>query len=254
MSKIPPTYEEFLHRREIPRSLPCPNLPPNDVTRITRMVFVSPTTLTRVGLCWVFGNRARDYDLIVEKFCDGWFPLILLSGGIGREYYESGKMKTLAAMGREELEFRGIPRDAILTEENAASTLEEVKFGRTVLISRGFMPASILYASAAHHMGRCLLTLRNYFPTARLLNMPFRTEHDGVEVKPETWHRYPAIRDRVYTEYVRIRTYAERGDIANPRFSDLAPLPTDLPSVDFFQKSKTVFSPHRTFRDYLFCR
>jgi hypothetical protein len=74
----------------------------------------------------------------------------------------------------------------------------------------------LTFAAKAHHSGRCYLTLRRFLPRTMLFAYTFPAEHGGVLLDASTWHTEPVARARIYGEYLRIRLYAARGDIAAP--------------------------------------
>jgi hypothetical protein len=94
------------------------------------------------------------------------------------------------------------------------NTKEDVEFSLAMLAESGIVPQSLTFASKAHHSGRCFLTLKKYFPTIPLKAITCHATYQGVTIRPHDWWRHPISTRRVYGEYLRIRLYAQRGDIA----------------------------------------
>ena len=92
--------------------------------------------------------------------------------------------------------------------------MEDVLLGKRVLDDLGIRPSSILFACKSHHSGRCLRTLRQYWPKVKLSVLTFDATYDGYVVSKDTWYENPISRSRVYGEYLRTQAYAELGQIA----------------------------------------
>lgn len=65
------------------------------------------------------------------------------------------------------------------------------------------------------HSGRCYLTLKKYFPDAKLTAWTYFYE-DLEGIGPDNWMHDPKAIKKVYAEYQRILTYSQRGDIERP--------------------------------------
>ena len=116
---------------------------------------------------------------------------------------------------RDELIARGVPSDLILVQDRSTNTLEDVAFSLDVLEQHNISPESIAFLCKAHHSGRCLRTLRKFFPSQTLSPVTYLAKYDGVEVSKEDWYQHKVSRGRVYGEYLRIIEYTRRADIAD---------------------------------------
>ena len=116
---------------------------------------------------------------------------------------------------RDELIARGVPSDLILVQDKSTNTLEDVAFSLVVLKDHNISPESIAFLCKAHHSGRCLRTLRKFFPSQRLSPITYLAEYDGVKVSKTDWYQHEVSRGRVYGEYLRTIEYSKRGDIAH---------------------------------------
>ena len=163
-----------------------------------------------------FGTSSIDSEILDAMACDylqGRFSRVLVTGLSGRLYYETGK--PVARIMRDELIARGVPSDVILVQDRSTNTLEDVAFSLDVLEQHDISPESIVFLCKAHHSGRCLRTLRKFFPSQTLSPVTYVAVYDGVKISREDWYRHAVSRGRVYGEYLRIIKYTERGDIAH---------------------------------------
>ena len=207
--------EKFLKNRSIPREVAVEDLSQEEIKHITQTVFVTPD-YQPADLLFVFGTSTIDSDTLESVACDcqqGRFPKIIVTGLSGRLYSETGK--PVAHIMRDELIARGVPSDLILVQDRSTNTLEDVAFSLDVLEKHSISPESIAFLCKAHHSGRCLRTLRKFFPSQTLLPVTYLAEYEGVKVSKADWYQHEVSRGRVYGEYLRIIEYTRRGDIAN---------------------------------------
>ena len=201
--------------RPIPREVAVEDLSPEEIKHITQTVFAVSESQA-VELLFIYGTSSIDSEILDAVACDylqGRFPKILVTGLSGRLYYETGQ--PLASIMRDALIGRGVPSNAILVQGRSTNTLEDVTFSLDVLEQHNISPESIAFLCKAHHSGRCLRTLRKFFPFQTLLPITYVAEYDGVKVSKEDWYQHEISRGRVYGEYMRIIKYTERGDIAH---------------------------------------
>ena len=192
------------------------DLSPEEIEHITQTVFVVSESSQPNDLLFIFGTSTIDGEVLESVARDhqkGQFLKALVTGLSGRLYYETGK--PLASIMRDELIARGVPSDVILVQDRSTNTLEDVAFSLDVLEEHDVSPESIAFLCKAHHSGRCLRTLRRFFPSQTLSPVPYVAEYDGVQISREDWYKHEASRGRVYGEYLRIIKYSRRGDIAH---------------------------------------
>ena len=215
MAQFPDNYEDDLKNRSIPREVAVEDLSPEEIEHITQTVFAASEFLT-VDLLFIFGTSSIDSEILdaVARDClQGRFPKVLVTGLSGRLYYETGR--PLALIMRDALIERGVPSDVILVQDRSTNTLEDVAFSLDVLEQHDISPESIAFLCKAHHSGRCLRTLRKFFPFQTLSPVTYVAEYDGVKIAREDWYQHEGSRGRVYGEYLRIIEYTRRGDIAH---------------------------------------
>ncbi len=215
MAQLPDNYESYLKDRPIPREVAVDDLSPEEIERITQTVFVAPESQP-VDLLFIFGTSTIDNGIlesVARDYQKGRFPRVLVTGLSGRLYSETGK--PVAHIMRDELIARGVPSDLILVQDRSTNTLEDVAFSLDALEKQSISPESIAFLCKAHHSGRCLRTLRKFFPSQTLSPVTYLAEYEGVKISKQDWYQHEGSRGRVYGEYLRIIEYTRRGDIAH---------------------------------------
>ena len=215
MAQFPNNYDVDFKSRSIPREVAVEDLSPEEIEHITQTVFVAPESQP-ADLLFIFGTSTIDsaaLESVARDYQKGRFPKVLVTGLSGRLYSETGK--PVAHIMRDELIARGVPSEVILVQDRSTNTLEDVAFSLDVLEKHSISPNSIAFLCKAHHSGRCLRTLRKFFPSHTLSPITYLAEYDGVKVSKADWYQHEVSRGRVYGEYLRIIEYTKRGDIAH---------------------------------------
>ena len=215
MVQFPHNYENDLKSRSIPREVTMGDLSPEEIEGVTQTVFVTSEPQP-ADLLFIFGTSTIDGEVLesVAHDCQRrHFPKVMVTGLSGRLYSETGK--PVARIMRDELIARGVPSDLILVQDKSTNTLEDVAFSLDVLEKHSISPESIAFLCKAHHSGRCLRTLRRFFPYQTLSPITYLAEYEGVKVSKADWYQHEVSRGRVYGEYLRIIEYTKRGDIAD---------------------------------------
>lgn len=114
-----------------------------------------------VGL--VFGNRVERngvpsrrlqarLDRALELSRQGYFPAVIVSGGLGKEGYDE------AVVMRAYLVARGIPQDRVIADSNGFTTLATARNAKKILDERHWQ--SVLLVTQYFHVPRARWTLR----------------------------------------------------------------------------------------------
>ena len=215
MAQFRHNYENDLKNRSIPREVAVEGLSPEEIEHITQTVFVTSEPQP-ADLLFIFGTSTIDsevLELVAHDCQQGRFSKMLVTGLSGRLYDETGK--PVARIMRDELIARGVPLEVIHVQDRSTNTLEDVAFSLDVLEQHSISPESIAFLCKVHHSGRCLRTLRKFFPSQTLSPVTYLAEYEGVKISKEDWYQHEVSRGRVYGEYLRIIEYTRRGDIAH---------------------------------------
>ena len=205
-----------LKNLSIPREVAVVDLSPEEINHITQTVFVGSEFNQPADLLFIFGTSTIDSEVlesVARDYQQGRFPKVIVTGLSGRLYSETGK--PLAHIMRDELITRGVPSEVILVQDRSTNTLEDVAFSLDVLEKHDIFLDSIAFLCKAHHSGRCLRTLRRFFPSLMLSPVVYVAEYERIKIAEENWYQHEVSRGRVYGEYLRIIEYSKRGDIAH---------------------------------------
>lgn len=99
-----------------------------------------------------------------------------------------------------------VERKSSNTLENVTETLKNPEFRKC---------KSLLFVFKSHAAGRGYLTLKKFFKSATILQRTFNTRYKRANktITRNNWHTFAFGRDRVWGEFLRIKTYGKRGDI-----------------------------------------
>jgi uncharacterized SAM-binding protein YcdF (DUF218 family) len=177
------------------------------------------TGIEPADLCFVFGTRhgvCEFADETARLWRGGYFPRVLISGGM-----TPGDTRSEAAVMRDLLIERGVALDAILVEERATNTGENVEFSLPVIDQvLGLSNVGSLIAIGKFRTSRrYLMTLERHWPEVQKMLIPIHY-HD---VPAERWMEHPELREEVLAEWRRIVPYFEKGFMRE----------VDLPGVEF---------------------
>lgn len=107
-----------------------------------------------------------------------------------------------------------VERESSNTFENVTETLKNPEFRRC---------KSLFFIFKSHAAGRGYLTLKRFFKSATILQQTFNTKYKRASkaITRNNWHTFSFGRDRVWGEFLRIKTYGNRGDIEYDSVKDL---------------------------------
>jgi uncharacterized SAM-binding protein YcdF (DUF218 family) len=167
------------------------------------------TSLARADVCIVFGGEQADAlaNRAADLYHKGYFPLLVVSGGVATS---DGRLE--AHRMRDVLLARGVPKDAILVEDKATNTGENVKFAMSMLARHTGLGkiGSVLGIGQIHGSRRFLMTLERQWPAVTKMF----TAPNTFPVLRADWHQDSVFRTAVLREYAKIPKYKAHGFIA----------------------------------------
>lgn len=162
----------------------------------------------KTDLIFVFGGL----DLAVPRRAAELYTYrlasqVLISGSWG-PFTQGVFTKSEAAEFCDEMVRHGTPREAILLEEKAINTLENVLFGMDLLRKWNVRPASMILVGKTFLMRRCKATFERQFPEIAVRCCPPLTSIlEAVDRDRERFAK------RLVDELQRLQDYGEKGDI-----------------------------------------
>lgn len=143
-----------------------------------------------------------------ELYKAGYAPHILISGSAG-PYTQDVFKKAEAYVFMEEMLKEGVPESAFIIEDKASNALQNVIFGMAALKEHGVKVRKAILVAKPFMMRRSLATFQKQFPEVELLSCPPR----GSVIKFIDRAR-PVFAGRLLHELARLKTYSDKGDIA----------------------------------------
>lgn len=157
-----------------------------------------------------------------QLYLDGYAPLILFSGGLGRNTKsrwntsESERYRGIA------LEM-GVPADAILIENRSTNTGENIVFSREILREKGLDRARLLCVHKPFMERRVYAAMKAYWPEADFsMSSPQLEMEEYIARTMAQGMSEKAVIDVIVGDVQRMEIYAEKG------YQIPQPLPEDV--------------------------
>jgi uncharacterized SAM-binding protein YcdF (DUF218 family) len=165
-------------------------------------------TLEKADCIFVLGSHdTRVAEHSAKIFLQGWAPLLIFSGGLGRLTKESWTESEATLFARIAIEM-GVPKEAILVEERSTNTGENILFTRQLLLEKNLQPQRFILVQKPYMERRTYATFQKQWPG----NTVFVTSPDiAFDDYPTPAHPLEKIIQMVVGDLQRIRLYAEKG-------------------------------------------
>lgn len=144
-----------------------------------------------------------------ELFCQGWSNTVLITGNAGK-LTKDVFSEPEARVFRNRMIESGVPESAILLEEAATNTQQNVEFGMDVLARHGLVPQSALLVAKPFLARRCLATFEKHFSSVRVCSCPPSGSILTFMDRPRA-----EFAERLVAELIRLRDYAVQGFITS---------------------------------------
>ncbi|RTZ15820.1 YdcF family protein [Vibrio aquaticus] len=109
-------------------------------------------------------NDVRVAEYAAQLYLDGWANILVFSGGVGRlteDLFEQSEAETFAAVAKD----MGVPASAIVIENQATNTGENVRFTAEVLQQLGLTFSSFILVQKPYMERRTHATFLKQWPT-----------------------------------------------------------------------------------------
>jgi uncharacterized SAM-binding protein YcdF (DUF218 family)/glycosyltransferase involved in cell wall biosynthesis len=144
------------------------------------------------------GGAQERLKRAVDLFRGGYAGHLVLSSGYVYSFHEAESMRALAID-------QGVPASAIVLEERATNTFENVTFTHEILRQRGWR--RVLLVSSPYHMRRALLVWRKQAPDVDVVPTPAEQSQFYDHTRGASLEQLSGI----VQEYVAIFAYWRRG-------------------------------------------
>lgn len=125
--------------------------------------------LEKADCILVLGSRdTRVAERGAQLYLEGWAPVILFSGGLGRltkEIWNRPEAEKFAEVAKK----LGVPEEAILIEDKSTNTGENIEFSRRLLTKKGFSPKKIIVVQKPYMERRAYATIKKVWPEVEVI-------------------------------------------------------------------------------------
>ncbi|MGN6194683.1 MAG: YdcF family protein [Ginsengibacter sp.] len=146
-------------------------------------------------------------ERVAELYLGGFAPLVIMSGGLGnftQEIWTEKEADKFAAIAIE----KGVPKDAILIENNSTNTGENILFTQKLLKQKNLDPKSFIVVQKPYMERRCYATFKKHWPDKKLMVTSPQISFDAYPNQEIPLERVINI---MVGDLQRIRFYPEKG-------------------------------------------
>ncbi|MBR4710584.1 MAG: YdcF family protein [Clostridia bacterium] len=178
------------------------------IRQVTRLVFVRDDPAPADIIFIPGSSHEQPCILAAEMHRQGFAPRILPSGryGMGKDGFRIPPYESEWAWMSDLLRREGVPREAILREDQARCTWDNARLSREVCDRAGIQIRRALLCCRPFHARRALIYYQWAFPETELLCLPCREEG----VCADDWFLTEAGRERVLGEVRRLGSQINR--------------------------------------------
>ncbi len=164
--------------------------------------------LEKADCILVLGSHdVRVAERAAELYLEGWAPLLIFSGGLGR-LTEGVWTETEADLFAKIAIDKGVPREAILIENKSTNTGENILFTRQLLIENKIDPQSFIVVQKPYMERRSFATFKKHWPDKKLI---VTSPQISFENYPNAEIPAEQVINIMAGDLQRIKVYAEKG-------------------------------------------
>lgn len=207
-------------------------MPLHDLIKNSRTIFISPITnnmitpevlqlaktiwdyhhmnipLQKADCILALGSQdTRVAERAAEIYLQGWAPLLIFSGGVGRitkDLWTETEAELFAKIALQ----KGVPRENMLLENRSTNTGENISFTRQLLLEKGLNPQSFILVQKPYMERRAYATFQKQWPgkTVYVTSPQISFENYPTDQFPSE-----QVINIMVGDLQRIRIYAEKG-------------------------------------------
>ncbi len=204
-------------QREIEQNPTVPKLGPAAIELLTKLCFRPDDNVEPVDLLFGFSSPTgieAFAETIKNLLVQGVSKKVFISGGIpkydGTAQIPRAESETVLELINPAL----FPEVEFFSETKSTNTLQNVTEALQVLDFSNY--EKVMFVFKKHDSRRAYLTLRKFLSHTTLLQQTFTPTYPGTDIPLDSnsWHTFDFGISRVWGEYLRIKQYGQRGDIA----------------------------------------
>ena len=164
--------------------------------------------LERSDCILVLGSHdTRVAERGAESYLQGWAPLLIMSGGLGRLTKDMWKETEADLFAKIAIE-KGVPPEAILIENRSTNTGENIIFTKELLQQKHLDPQSFIVVQKPYMERRSFATFKKHLPDK---NLCVTSPHIAFENYPTEELPMERVINIMVGDLQRIKIYAEKG-------------------------------------------
>lgn len=152
-------------------------------------------------------HDTRVAERAADLYHQGWAPLLIFSGGLGRLTENMWSETEADLFARIAIE-RGVPADAILVENRSTNTGENVQLVRQLLREKGLDPQTFILVQKPYMERRTLATFAKNWPGRQFV---VTSPQLGFEAYPTAEIPVEQVINIMVGDLQRIKVYPEKG-------------------------------------------
>ena len=149
----------------------------------------------------------RVAERAAELYLQGWAPIIIFSGGLGRltqDLWKVSEAESFAAIA----EKMGVPKEAILIENRSTNTGENILFTQQLLKTKNLDPKSFIVVQKPYMERRSFATFKKHWPDKKLI---VTSPQISFEEYPNEEMPLEKVINIMVGDMQRIKLYPEKG-------------------------------------------
>ncbi len=165
-------------------------------------------TLQKSDCILVLGSHdLRVAERGAELFLQGWAPILIFSGGLGRltqDLWKDAEADKFAAIALE----MGVPKEAIYIENKSTNTGENILFTQQLLTTHGLNPQTFIVVQKPYMERRSYATFKKHWPDKQLI---VTSPQISLEQYPNAEISLEEVIHIMVGDLQRVKVYPEKG-------------------------------------------
>lgn len=165
-------------------------------------------TLQKSDCILVLGSHdLRVAERGAELYLQGWAPILIFSGGLGRltqDLWKDAEADKFAAIALE----MGVPKEAIYIENKSTNTGENILFTQQLLATHGLNPQTFIVVQKPYMERRSYATFKKHWPDKQLI---VTSPQISLEQYPNAEISLEEVIQIMVGDLQRVKVYPEKG-------------------------------------------